>query len=107
MVPGIRFYGVEFKPSSSNFAGKLISGVRMVVTDREGFSSLRLGLEIAAALEKLYPGKIDWEANTRLIGNSDAIDGIRRGVDPRILEPRLQEAAARFAAQRSQYLLYK
>jgi uncharacterized protein YbbC (DUF1343 family) len=107
MVPGIRFYGVEFKPSSSNFAGKLISGVRMVVTDREGFSSLRLGLEIAAALEKLYPGKIDWEANTRLIGNSDAIDGIRRGVDPRILEPRLQEAAARFAAQRAQYLLYK
>lgn len=107
MVPGVRFYGVEFKPSSSNFAGKLIPGVRMVVTDREGFSSLRLGLEIAAALEKLYPGKIDWEANTRLIGSSDAIDGIRRGVDPRILEPRLQEAAARFAAQRSQYLLYK
>ncbi len=107
MVPGIRFYAVEFKPTSSNFTGQLIPGVRMVVTDREGFSSLRLGLEIAAAIEKLYPGKIDWEANTRLIGNREAIEGVRKGVDPRILEPRLQEAAARFAVQRSQYLLYK
>lgn len=107
MVPGIRFHAVELKPSSSNFAGKTIPGVRMVVSDREGFSSLRLGLEIAAAIEKLHPGKIDWEANARLIGNREAIEGIRKGVDPRNLEPRLQEAAARFAAQRGAYLLYK
>ncbi len=107
MVPGTRFHGVEVKPTSSNFAGKMIPGVRMIVTDREGFSSLRLGLEIAAAIEKLYPGKIDWEANARLIGNREAIEGIRKGVDPRILESRLQEAAARFALHRVQYLLYK
>lgn len=107
MVPGVRFYPVEFKPSTSNLAGKEVSGVRIVVTDREGFSTLRLGLEIAAAIEKLHPGKIDWSANTRLIGNQEAIEGIQKGIDPRILEPRLQEAAAVFARHRSQYLLYK
>lgn len=107
MVPGVRFYPVEFKPTASNLAGKNVSGVRIVVTDREGFSSLRLGLEIAAAIEKLHPGKIDWNANAKLIGNQEAIEGIRKGVDPRILEPRLQEAAAEFARRRSQYLIYK
>jgi len=107
MVPGVRFYPVEFKPSTSNLAGKTVQGVRLVVTDREGFSTLRLGLEIAAALERLYPGRIDWEANTKLIGNREAIEGIRKGTDPRNLEPRLQEPAAAFAARRTPYLLYK
>jgi uncharacterized protein YbbC (DUF1343 family)/CubicO group peptidase (beta-lactamase class C family) len=107
MVPGVRFYPVEFKPTSSNLAGKNVSGVRIVVTDREGFSALRLGLEIAAGIEKLHPGKIDWNANARLIGNQEAIEGIQKGIDPRNLEPRLQEAAAEFAGRRSQYLLYK
>ncbi|MBA3975198.1 MAG: hypothetical protein C0504_13400 [Candidatus Solibacter sp.] len=107
MVPGVRFYPVEFKPATSNLAGKSVSGVRIVLTDREGFSALRLGLEIAAAIEKLHPGTIDWNANARLIGNQEAIDGIQKGIDPRILEPRLQEAAAAFARRRNQYLLYK
>lgn len=107
MVPGVRFYPVEFKPTTSNLAGKNVSGVRIVVTDREGFSALRLGLEIAAAIEKLHPGKIDWTANAKLIGNQEAIDGIQKGIDPRNLEPRLQEAAAAFARHRAQYLLYK
>ncbi|HPT28711.1 MAG TPA: DUF1343 domain-containing protein, partial [Bryobacteraceae bacterium] len=107
MVPGVRFYPVEFKPSTSNLAGKTVQGVHLVVIDREGFSTLRLGLEIAAALEKLYPGKIDWESNAKLIGSREAIDGIRKGTDPRNLEPRLQEAAAAFAARRAPYLLYK
>jgi len=107
MVPGMRFYPVEFKPAASNFAGKQISGVRLVVTDREGFSALRLGLEIAVALEKLYPGKIDWEGNRKLIGNRDAIEGIRKGEDPRNLEPRLQEAAAAFSTKRQGFLIYK
>jgi uncharacterized protein YbbC (DUF1343 family)/CubicO group peptidase (beta-lactamase class C family) len=107
MVPGIRFYPVEFTPKTSNLAGKQVQGVRLIVTDREGFSSLRLGLEIAAALEKLYPGKMDWEANAKLIGNREAIDGIRKGTDPRNLEPKLQEAAQAFAIRRASYLLYK
>jgi uncharacterized protein YbbC (DUF1343 family) len=107
MVPGVRFYPVEFTPTTSNLAGKRVSGVRIVVTDREGFSTLRLGLEIAAAIEKFHPGKIDWNANARLIGNQEAIDGIRKGIDPRILEPRLQEAAAAFARSRAEYLIYK
>ena len=51
-----------------------------MIVNREQFSSVRLGLEIAYALGKLYPGKIDLESCRRLIGNRKVIerDKIRR-----------------------------
>jgi hypothetical protein len=51
-VPGVRFYATRFQPDASNFKGQGIEGVRFVITDRESLSSLRLGLEIAAALDR-------------------------------------------------------
>jgi uncharacterized protein YbbC (DUF1343 family) len=106
-IPGIRVYPVRFTPTASNFSGRQIEGVRFVITDREIFSTLRLGLEIAAALEKLYPGKIDWAGSRRLIGSQEALDGIRAGTDPRTLEGRLNEALAPFLEKRKSYLLYQ
>ena len=106
MVPGVRFYPVRFTPSDSKFKGVSIQGVRFVIVDREGFSSLRLGLELAAALQKLYPGRIDLEANFRLIGSRAVIEALRRGEDPRSVEPRLQAELREFLEKRSRYLLY-
>ncbi len=56
-VPGVRIYPTRFTPNASNFAGKSIEGVRFVITDREALDSTRLGVEIAFALQKLYPGQ--------------------------------------------------
>ncbi len=106
MVPGVRFYPVRFTPTDSNFKGIPIQGVRFVIVDREGFSSLRLGVEIAVALQKLYPGKIDFSANRRLIASEETIDALGNAEDPRSLEPRLQEALQDFLAVRARYLLY-
>lgn len=106
MVPGVRFYPARFTPLDSNFKGKTIEGVRFVIVDREGFSSLRLGLELAAALHKLYPGKLDFEANYRLIGNRETVQAVLAGEDPRTLEPKIQETLKDFLALRSRYLLY-
>jgi uncharacterized protein YbbC (DUF1343 family) len=106
-IPGVRTYAVRFTPSSSNLAGKEIEGVRFVVTDREVFSALRLGLELSAALEKLYPGKIDWNGSRRLIGSAKTIEGIRTGTDPRSLEERLMEDVRPFLEKRRRHLLYE
>jgi len=107
MVPGVRFYPTRFTPEASNFAGRNIEGVRMVVVDREGFSALRLGLEIINALQRLYPGKIDWNVNRRLIGSAATIEGIEKGADPRNLEPQMQETVQQFLGVRTHYLLYR
>ena len=46
-IPGLRAYPIRFRPTSGNLAGKTIEGVRFVVTSRESFDSVRLGLEVA------------------------------------------------------------
>ena len=107
LVPGVRFYPTRFTPSASNFKDRLIEGVRIVVTDREGFSSLRLGLEIAYALEKLYPGRMDYGLNRRLIGSNAALEALRRAEDPRSHEERIAASLEGFRAERLRHLLYK
>jgi len=106
LVPGVRVYPTRFRPSSSNFAGTTIPGVRFTVTDREMFDSSRFGIELASALEKLFPGKIDFEKNRFLIGNRSVIESLKKGQDPSAIWMRMQTAATEFAARRKPYLLY-
>lgn len=106
-IPGVRTYATRFQPASSNFAGITVEGVRFVITDRDAFDSARLGLEIAAALEKLYPGKIDFTANNKLIGSAEVIRTLAAGDDPRDIQQRMSDSVASFLKVRDQYLLYR
>jgi len=106
-IPGVRVYATRFRPTSSNFAGKTIEGVRFVITDRNSFDSTRLGLELGFALEKLYPGKIPWEDNRFLIGNHEVIAAGKQGQDPRMTVQQMEGSLAAFLSRREKYLLYK
>ncbi|MGH9584719.1 MAG: exo-beta-N-acetylmuramidase NamZ family protein, partial [Bryobacteraceae bacterium] len=105
-IPGVRIYPTAFEPRSSNFAGRRIEGVRFVVTNRNLFDSTRLGIEIAAALQKLYPGKIDFEKCRWLIGNRQAVRELENGTAPSVIWMQAQKEAAEFDARRKPYLLY-
>ncbi|MBV9267370.1 MAG: DUF1343 domain-containing protein [Acidobacteriaceae bacterium] len=105
-IPGVRVYPVRFRPSSSNFAGTEVPGVRFVITDREAFDSTRLGLELAAALNQLFPGHLDFEKCRNLIGNREIVNGLRSGRDASALWSLAQHEAAAFADRRKPYLLY-
>ena len=61
-IPGVRVYPTRFRPTSAAFRGK--EHRRRTVRDyrSQEFDSTRLGLEIAYALGKLYPGKIAMDA---------------------------------------------
>ena len=80
--------------------------VRFVITDREALSSVQLGLEVAYALQTLYPGKIDFEASRLLLGNRKVIDALKVGTDPRDLAAMLHAGVASFEARRQPFLLY-
>jgi len=92
-IPGVRVYPAN-------------SGVRFVITDREQLNSVRLGLEVAYALHKLYPGKIDFELSKQLIGNRQVIDALKAGDDPRAIEQGLLSGLASFMNRRRPFLLY-
>jgi uncharacterized protein YbbC (DUF1343 family) len=87
--------------------GKTMEGVRFVIIDREAFSPIRLGLEIAAALEALYPGKINLEKCATLIGSHEVIRALRNGDDPEEILDRLRAPLEEFKARRKPYLLYE
>ncbi len=106
-VPGVRVYATRFRPTSSNFGGKTIEGVRFVITDRNSFDSTRLGLELGYALEKLYPGKIPWDTNRFLIGNHEVIEAGKANLDPRATVQKMEDSLASFVSRREKYLLYK
>jgi uncharacterized protein YbbC (DUF1343 family)/CubicO group peptidase (beta-lactamase class C family) len=92
-IPGVRAYPTR-------------DGVRFVITNRDQFDSIRLGLEVAYALQKLYPGKIDFELSKQLIGNRKVIDALKAGDDPRVIEQGWMTDLASFMNRRRPYLLY-
>lgn len=106
LIPGVRVYATRFTPESSNFAGRTIDGVRFVITDRESFDSTRLGIELAVALQKLYPGKIDFDKSRSLIGNMEIINELKSGVDAGTIVNQEQKEAAMFDQRRLPFLLY-
>jgi uncharacterized protein YbbC (DUF1343 family) len=97
-IPGVRVYAIRFQA---------VEGVRFVIANRDEFDSVRLGLEIAAALQKLYPGKIDFDAGRKLIGSAEAIRALAAGDDPRDIHQKMADSVAEFEKQREQYLLYR
>jgi len=105
-IPGVRVYPTQFTPQSSNLAGKTVGGVRFVITDRQSFDSTRLGIEVASALQKLYPGKLDFEACKWLIGNREVISDLEAGKDPSVIWMLAQRQAAAFVERRNSFLLY-
>ena len=100
-VPGVRFYPTRFN------AGTAVEGVRFMITGREAFSSQRLGLEIAAALMRLYPGKLPLDANRHLIGSEAVMEALAAGRDPRQIEQIEEEKLSDFLRLREKYLLYR
>lgn len=107
MIPGVRAYPVRFTPTDSYFKGTQIEGVRFVITDRDVLDSVRLGLELASALEKLYPGKIALDVNQRLIGNMATIQALKAQEDPRTIIQNQETSLRSFLERREKYLLYR
>ena len=103
-IPGVRVAPVVFTPTSSHFAGKTIEGAGFTVTNRDVFSSARLGLELAMALERLYPGKMKWDEDRDLIGSAAVIGALKKGGDATKAS---EDGMAAFQAIRRKYLLYR
>lgn len=107
LVPGVRAYPTNFTPTESNYKGVNIEGVRFVLTNREIFDATRLGIELAVAVQKLYPGKVDFALSKRLIGSDQVIKMIAEGTDPRAIQQGFQDEVWDFLKLRDQYILYK
>jgi uncharacterized protein YbbC (DUF1343 family) len=106
-VPGVRFIGDRFTPDSGLYAGQVCEGARVVVTHRASFESMRMGIEIAAALAKLYPGNFDVSKMIALVGNAETIAQLKAGTSPAAIVASWSADLEAFRKMRAKYLLYQ
>jgi uncharacterized protein YbbC (DUF1343 family)/CubicO group peptidase (beta-lactamase class C family) len=106
-IAGVRFVPVTFTPTSSVYSGQTCSGVNVILTDRNGVDSPELGIELAAALHKLYAADFKIERMSGLLVNQNAFDALVAGQDPRRIAQDWQEGLAAFQKMREKYLIYK
>jgi uncharacterized protein YbbC (DUF1343 family)/CubicO group peptidase (beta-lactamase class C family) len=105
-LPGVVFEPVTFTPEARPYARKCCEGVRIKVVDRDTLNVPALGVELAAALYRLYPGKFQLGETLSMIGSRQVIQAIRNGDDPKVIQRRWQPGLEAFRRLRAKYLLY-
>jgi uncharacterized protein YbbC (DUF1343 family)/CubicO group peptidase (beta-lactamase class C family) len=106
-IAGVRFVPVTFTPTSSNYSGQVCQGVNIIITDRNGFDAPELGMELAAALHKLYAADFKIEHMQGLLVDQSAYDALIAGQDPRRIAQDWIEGLEKFEKIREKYLIYK
>jgi uncharacterized protein YbbC (DUF1343 family)/CubicO group peptidase (beta-lactamase class C family) len=105
-IAGVRFVPVTFTPAASVHSGLRCEGVNIVLTERNALDAPELGIELAAALRKLYPVDFKMERMAELLVNSAAYEGLVAGKDPRRIAQDWQEELEKFVVVRKKYLIY-
>src|SRR5262249_16532682 len=106
-IAGGRFVPVTFTRTSAVHSGQESQGGNMIVTDRNGFDAPELGIELAAALHKLYPGDFKIERMQELLVSQGVYDALVAGQDPRRIAQDWQDGLDAFEKVREKYLIYK
>lgn len=106
-LPGLRFVSQSFIPVSGLYQGRRCGGVGIRVTDRAAVRSMRMGIEIAALLQKLYPQDFDASKTITLLGNAETVQQLKDGVAASEIVAAWQPALTQFDQLRRKYFLYK
>ncbi len=106
-ISGVRFVPTSFTPNASNYSGQICGGVNIILLDRNAFDAPELGIELAAALHRLYPDQFHLEKIIDLLLNQSVYDAIAKGQDPRRIAQDWQESLEKFQQIRQKYLIYK
>jgi uncharacterized protein YbbC (DUF1343 family) len=106
-IPGVRFEADQFTPDSGIYKEMLCQGARVELTDRATLQSMRMGLEIAGVLSKLYPGNFDVTKMIELVGNAATIEELKNGEDPAAIVAGWSKGLAAFRRTRVRFLLYQ
>jgi uncharacterized protein YbbC (DUF1343 family)/CubicO group peptidase (beta-lactamase class C family) len=107
LIPGVRFVPVTFTPVSGPYQNQLCKGVNVIVTDRTVLDAPEMGIELAAALKKLYPDNWKIEHMIGALANQQVFDALAAGEDPRSIAQGWQEELEKFKEIRQKYLIYK
>ena len=106
-MPGVTFVPIEFTPTATKYPGQLCKGVNIMITDRKAIEPVRVGLNLAATLRRLYP--VAWETKSlnRLLSNQATLKLLLDGKGGEELEPAIIDGVSDFLRIRETHLLYR
>jgi uncharacterized protein YbbC (DUF1343 family)/CubicO group peptidase (beta-lactamase class C family) len=105
-IAGIVFEPVVFIPQAGPYHQQRCEGVRLRVTERAVLDTPELGVELAAALWHLYPGKFQFGGTLGMAGSRAVLQALKSGVDPQEIGRQWLAGLHNFTRIRAQYLLY-
>jgi len=106
-LPGLKFVAQAFIPVSGLYMGRRSGGVSIRFGDRAAVRAMRLGIQIAAVLGKMYPQDFQVEKTIALLGNSETVQKLKNGAPPAEIVASWQSGLAEFDRARRKYFLYK
>jgi uncharacterized protein YbbC (DUF1343 family) len=105
-IPGVGFVAAGFTPSDGLYKGEACSGVKLTITDRNAFDSIRTGLEIADALHRLYPERFEVTKLMDLLASQTTLDALIAYRAPASIVASWDSELEQFRALRAKYLIY-
>ena len=106
-MPGVTFQPVNFQPDSSVYAGQMLGGVRLVVTDRDALRPVTVGLTLGRTLLERHPAQFRAASIQNLLVNRSTIWALLRGDSLARLRQWAEADRASFLQRRASYLIYK
>jgi len=106
-LPGLKFVAQSFIPVSGLYMGRRCSGVSIRIGDRTAVRAMRLGIEIAVLLEKIYPQDFAVEKMITLLGSAETVQKLKGGVSAAEIVASWQNSLTEFDRARRKYFLYQ
>lgn len=83
-VPGLAVRPMRYEPTFQKFAGEIVDGVAVEVTDRREFAAVRAGLALIVAARQLAPSQFAWRTEVyEFVSDRLAIDLLMGGIHAR------------------------
>jgi uncharacterized protein YbbC (DUF1343 family) len=106
-IPGVEFSATQFTPQHDLYAGVSCGGVMLRLAPHGDLRSMRMGIEIADALHKLYPEKFQLDKIITLLGSQATLDQLKRRDPPQAIVKNWTPDLDKFRQMRAKYLLYR
>ncbi|HEY4756332.1 MAG TPA: DUF1343 domain-containing protein, partial [Ignavibacteriaceae bacterium] len=112
---GVTFELITFKPieipgvvSNPKYKNEMCNGIRIKITDRAKFESVKFGIKLIASLYKLYPNEFKFRDDSfdRLAGDKSVRQKIIEGISGEEIIKSYQNELNGFKEIRKKYLLY-
>jgi len=107
-LPGVSVIPTRFTPKASIYEGEDCGGVRFIITDRNEFRPINLGLALTRILYQYYPKTFNVkERGNILLRDAETLKKIIKGKSNQEIRGAWKKGLDKFRARRAKFLIYQ